>query len=132
VAAPSNVGNVLLLLLLLYVFALLMQDGPGLAAVVGLTSVLAIVLFVAGAAFALDALQLRSRVDTQVVQRFDVTAAEAIVKFIAQGIVSVLIAVSALRSWRLAKRHQVRLRGERVPEELVMMRNAPSPRPVQD
>jgi hypothetical protein len=129
--ASSNVGNILLLLLLLYVFALLLQDGAGLATVVGLTSVLAIVLFLAGAAFALDALQLRSRVDSQVVQRFDVAAAEAILKFIAQGVVSILMAVSALRSWRLAKR-QTMYRGERTSEELVMMRNTPSPRPVQD
>jgi hypothetical protein len=109
----------------------LLQDGAGLATVVGLTSVLAIVLFLAGAAFALDALQLRSRVDSQVVQRFDIAAAEAILKFIAQGVVSILMAVSALRSWRLAKR-QTMYRGERTSEELVMLRNTPSPRPVQD
>jgi hypothetical protein len=132
--ASANIGNVLLLLLLLYVFALLLQDSAGLATVVGLASILAIVLVGCGFAFTLDAIQLRTRVDPSVVHRFDLAAVEAILKFLTQGIVSSLMAFSALRSWRLSKR-QYMLRGERPLEDAgVLIRSitpAP-PRVVQD
>ena len=131
--ASANVGNVLLLMLLLYVFALLLQDGGGLATVVGVSGVLALLLFLAAAAFALDSLQLRSRVDAQVVHRFDIAAAEGILKFTAQGIISVLMAVSALRSWRIARRQHM-YRGDRPSEEVLIVRNTPPtpPRAIQD
>lgn len=126
--ASGSIGNALLLILLLYVFALLLQDSPALATVTGLTAFLALILFLSGAAFALDALQLRSRVDPQVVKRFDIAAAEAIIKFVAQGVIAALMSISSLRSWRLSKR--AGFREGRASEEMFVVRNNPSPRPA--
>ncbi len=123
-SASGNVGNILLLILLLYVFALLLQDRPALLIVSISTAILSLSLILAGAAFSLDAMQLRSRIDAQVVQRFDIASAEAIVKFIAQGIVSALLSLSALRSWRLLTREFHR--DERPSAEMVVVRGAPS------
>lgn len=128
--ASGSIGNALLLILLMYVFALLLQDSPALATVTALTALLALILFLSGAAFALDALQLRSRVDSQVVRRFDIASAEAIIKFVAQGVIATLMSISALRSWRLSKRQT--FRPDRSSEEMMVVRSTPSPRPVQD
>src|SRR5260221_492432 len=123
-SASGNVGNILLLILLLYVFALLLQDRPALLIVSISTAILSLSLILAGAAFSLDAMQLRSRIDAQVVQRFDIASAEAIVKFIAQGIVSALLSLSALRSWRLLTREFHR--DERPSQEMVVVPGSPS------
>jgi hypothetical protein len=129
--ASGSIGNILLLVLLLYVFALLLQDTPALATVSAVTGLLALILFLAAAAFALDALQLRSRVESQIVRRFDIAAAEAMFKFVVQGVISGLMSLSALRSWRISKR--TALRTERTSEEMLVMRNTPAvSRPAQD
>jgi hypothetical protein len=129
--ASNAVGNILLLILLLFVFALLLGDRMALTVIAGITAVLAAILFLAGAAFALDALQLRSRVDATAVRRFDVASAEAIFKFFTQGVVAGLMSVSALRSMRLQQR--LMLRDERSAEEMIVVRTAtPTPKPIQD
>lgn len=128
--ASNTIGNVLLVILLLYVFALLLGDRPALAVISAVTAVLATILVLGGAAFALDAIQLRSRVDAAGVGRFDIISAEAIFKFLAQGVVAGLMSLSSLRSYRVQTRQQ--LRDERLPEDMVVVRGTPAPRPVQD
>lgn len=128
--ASQSVGNILLLILLLYVFALLLGDRSALASICFLSGILAAVLLLCAAAFSLDAIQLRGRVDATAVSRFDVASVEAVAKFVTQSIVAGLMCLSALRSWRLAQ--QLEGRRERGADDLVVVRATPSPRSAQD
>ena len=122
--AANNIGNILLLILLFYAFALLLNDRMGLIVVLFVTTVAAVILFLAAGGFALDTLQLRSRVDQQLIAKFDQASAGTMIKFVVQGVISALFALSALRSYRSATREYVR--EERGGDDTVLVRGTRS------
>jgi hypothetical protein len=121
-SGANIVGNVLLLILLLYVASLAAGDRPMLI-VVGILSVLvALCLFGGAGVFTLDALQLRARVEARAVAKFDLASGQALFKMGVEGLVGVLFAVSAFRSANALRRET--LREDRPSETLLVSRAA--------
>ncbi|MEP7001468.1 MAG: hypothetical protein ABI969_13370 [bacterium] len=102
------VGNVLLLILLIYAMSLMSADRPAML-IVGVLSLLsAVFLLGATGVFALDAIQLRSKVEPTGLQVFDFGTSQAVVKLFIEGILSALFAFSALRSMVINQRETAR------------------------
>jgi hypothetical protein len=100
----NNIGNVLLLVALLYGLALYFGS-RAVVIIVGLIALLcALMSLGGGAAFVLDALQLRGKVDPQNLRKFDIQAAEVLLKSVIEGIVSMLFVVSAFRGYSATTR----------------------------
>lgn len=107
-AATNIVGNILLLVLLVYALSLMAGDRPVIL-FVGIVSVLIAVLLLGGAGiFALDALQLRTRAEPRALPKFDLASGQALVKMLVEGIVALLFAVSAFRALIAASRDALR------------------------
>ena len=119
-SASNIVGNVLLLLLLTYGLALALGDRRVVVVVGAFTALVAIMLFLSAGSFALDALQLRAKIEANAVRQFDLASGEALSKFIIEGIISTLFAVSAFQSWRAADRADQR--GDRTDDEMLVIR----------
>lgn len=100
----NNVGNILLLLTLLYAVSLKFGDRAAMTIVGVFAAIGTLILFGAAASFALDAVQLRGRVAPQNVRKFDVGSAQTLLKFVVQGFVSMILAVSAYRAHYAATR----------------------------
>jgi hypothetical protein len=103
-AFAGNVGNILMLLLLLFAVSLQFSDRVAITIVGVFAALGTLILFGGAVSFALDALQLRGRVDLQVIRRFDVGAAETLLKYLVQGAVSLLLSMSAYRAYRAVAR----------------------------
>jgi hypothetical protein len=116
------IGNVLLLILLIYVVTMVNGDRIGML-IVGVISLLSAVILAGGAGiFVLDAVQLRSKVEPTGLQSFDVLSAQAMVKLFIEALVAALFALSALRSFVIFKRDTIR--DERSSDMLVGSRPA--------
>jgi hypothetical protein len=102
------VGNVLLLLLLIYAVSLLNADRSAMLIVGVLSLFSALFLFGATGMFALDAIQLRSKVEATGLRTFDFATGQALVKLFIEAILSALFAFSAFRSLIIIKRETVR------------------------
>jgi hypothetical protein len=103
-SASNIVGNVLLLLLLVYAVSLFAGDRP-IMLFVGTAAILLAGFLLGGAAlFALDGLQVRSTVPAASLAKFDLATAQALIKLFVEGIVASLFAVSAFRARAAAKR----------------------------
>lgn len=132
-SVTNNVGNFLLLILLLYAISLVFADWRPLVFIGSITALGAVILLLSAGAFALDAVQLRSRVDPAAVSKFDMASAMALVKFVTDSILCGLIATSAFRSWGVGKREAMRERGN---EDMLVVRpglqrpSSPSPKPA--
>jgi hypothetical protein len=118
----SQGGNLLLLLLMLQLVAILLGDRRMLAALLGANIFFVVVLAIALVAFGLDTLQIRAKVDPQVVSKFDLTAMQAISKYLLQGAIAVLFAISARRSYLALTREFAR--ADRVSEDYLVIRTA--------
>lgn len=104
----SAIGAPLLVLTLVYALALLCGDRK-VVITVGVIAVLIALLMVAGAgSFTLDALQMKGRVNPAALDKFKGASALALVKLVVMGIASIVLAVSAFRSAKLAKRETVK------------------------
>jgi hypothetical protein len=104
----ANAGNMILLIMLLYWLGLTFTDRFVIAAVGVVTGVLALLLFAGAASFVLDALQLRGKVDPSGMRKFNVASAQVLLKFLLDGVVSLLFAVSSFRSFYAASRELAR------------------------
>jgi hypothetical protein len=132
------VGAPLLILFLIYVLALMAGDRKVVFVVIAVSAVLALVLLGGSGAFALDALQMKRRVQPAAQPRFSVAAAQAMAKLLLQGLASVVLAASALVTIRGTKAAPVRAERPSGPNLIVgsrgtALRNvqAPTPTPAE-
>jgi hypothetical protein len=119
-SASNIVGNILLLTLLFYGLALALGDRRVVVGVAIFSALVAIVLFLSAGSFTLDALQLRAKIEAKATRQFDLASGEALFKFIIEGIVATLFAVSAFQAWRAANRELQR--GDRTNDEMLVIR----------
>ncbi|MDB4916551.1 MAG: hypothetical protein JWM95_4195 [Gemmatimonadetes bacterium] len=132
VAAP------ILILFFIYALALLSGDRKVIIAVIAISAILALILLGGSGAFALDALQMKRRVQAAAQPRFTVAAAQAMAKLLLQGLASVVLAVSALVTVRGTKAAPVRVERPSGPNLIVGSRGAalrniqaPTPTPAE-
>ena len=105
----SAIGAPLLVLVLIYALALLSGDRK-VVITVGIIAAIIAVLMIGGAgSFALDALQMKSRVNPVALDKFKGASALALVKLLVMGVSAIVLAVSAFRSAKLMKRDTVRV-----------------------
>jgi hypothetical protein len=119
-SGANIIGNVLLLLMLFYALALALGDRRVVVGVGVFAALIAVILFLAAGSFTLDAVQLRSKIEAKAVGQFDLASGEALAKFIIEGIIAVMFAVSAFKSWRAANRDVQR--GDRTNDEMLVIR----------
>ena len=104
----SAVGAPLLVLTLVYALALLSGDRKVVITVGIIAAILALLMLVGAGSFALDALQMKGRVNPAALDKFKGASALALVKLIVMGAASIVLAASAFRSTKLMKREPVR------------------------
>lgn len=96
--AANSVGNLLLLVLLAFMIALVEGDRIVLQLVAVAAALIAVVLLIGSISFALDSIQVRPQSDWQAAQRFAVVAGLALIKLIAEGVLALFFAITALRA----------------------------------
>lgn len=104
----SAVGAPLLVLTLVYALALLCGDRKVVITVGVIAAVVALLMILGAGSFALDALQMKGRVNPAALDKFKGASALALVKLVVMGIAAIVLAVSAFRSTKLMKREPVR------------------------
>jgi len=105
----SAIGAPLLVLVLIYALALLCDDRK-VVLTVGIIATIIAVLMIAGAgSFALDALQMKGRVNPAALDKFKGASALALVKLLVMGVSAVVLAVSSFRSAKVMKRETARV-----------------------
>jgi hypothetical protein len=104
----SAIGAPLLVLVLVYALALLCGDRKVVVTVGVIAVIIAVVMLVGAGSFTLDALQMKGRVNPAALDKFKGASALALVKLVVMGISAIVLAVSAFRSARLAKKEVVR------------------------
>jgi hypothetical protein len=105
----SAIGAPLLVLTLVYALALLSGDRKVVITVGVIAAVIAVLMFIGAGSFSLDALQMKGRVNPTALDKFKGASALALAKLLLMGIAAVVLAVSAFRSAKLAKRETVRV-----------------------
>jgi hypothetical protein len=94
----SAIGAPLLVLFFIFALALFLGDRR-VVLTVGIVASLIALLLVAGAgSFALDALQMKRRVQEAAQQRFMMASMQAMLKLILEGISAIVLAISAFRT----------------------------------
>ena len=105
----SAIGAPLLVLVLIYALALLSGDRKVVITVGIIAAIIAVFMLIGSGSFALDALQMKGRVNPAALDKFKGASALALVKLLAMCVSSIVLAVSAFRSARLmTKRETVR------------------------
>jgi hypothetical protein len=104
----SAIGAPLLVLVLVYALALLCGDRKVVVTVGVIAAIIAVVMLLGAGSFALDALQMKGRVNPAALDKFKGASALALVKLVLMGISAIVLAVSAFRSAKLAKKEVVR------------------------
>jgi hypothetical protein len=89
---------------LLYALSIVSEDRGILMAVGILAALFAFYLLIASGSFALDALQMRSRVNPAAKDKFVVASAVAGVKLVVECVISLLLAIGAFRANRASRR----------------------------
>jgi hypothetical protein len=100
----SAIGAPLLVLVLIYAVALWAGDRPGVITVSVLAALICVVLLIGAGSFTLDALQMKGQVNPQAMDKFKVASAMALLKLVVLGLSAAVLAISAWRSSRGAKR----------------------------
>ncbi|MEP6622470.1 MAG: hypothetical protein ABJE47_24680 [bacterium] len=121
--AANSVGNLFLLILLVYAVALSFVDGRMILAVGVIAATIAVFLYVGTGSFLLDALQLRARIDPAGVRKFDIATAQAFAKLVTEAIVATIFAINAFRANGAARRDS--LRDERTSDAPILARATP-------
>jgi hypothetical protein len=98
----------LLLLVFIYALALSVEDRAVIGVICGLSALATIVLLAASGTFALDALQMKSRVQPGALDKFTSASAQAVVKLLLEAIACAVLAVSAFRANRRPRRDAAR------------------------
>jgi hypothetical protein len=96
--AANSVGNLLLLVLLAFMIALVAGDRIVLQLVGIAGGLIAVLLLIGAVSFGLDSVQLRPRSDSQAAQRFAVVAGMALIKLVAESVLALFFAITALRA----------------------------------
>ena len=125
----SAIGAPLLILFFIFVLAYLSGDRKIVAVCAALAAVIALVMIAGAGTFALDALQMKRRVQEAAQSRFLLASAQAMVKLGLEGLASLVLAVSAFRTLKGAKAIAV-ARAEARPSSSLLMGRAASARPV--
>jgi hypothetical protein len=99
----SAIGAPLLVLFLIYVLAYFSGDRKVMVACAVMATLIALTLFGGAGAFALDALQMKRRIQDAAQARFIVASGQALLKMGLQGLASLVFAVSAFRTLKGAK-----------------------------
>lgn len=125
----SAIGNIILLVLLMHVFALACNDRKPLAFVGIFTGVFALVLVLCSAGFVLDALQLKANVQTGTSLGFTILWTQALLKVLVEVVILIMFSTSAIKSWRSAARDMERsaARPERSGDDLLVGRSTGRP-----
>lgn len=101
----NTIGNVILLILILYALALAMGDRKIVLGVGILCAGMAAVVLLGSAAFALDAIQVRKGVAVGSTAGFDVLWRQGMIRALCYGTVLALFAFSAVRAWRTQRKN---------------------------
>ena len=125
----SAIGAPLLILFFTYVLAYLSGDKKVVVMCAVLAGLIALLMIAGAGTFALDALQMKRRVQEAAQSRFLLASAQAMVKLGLQGLASLVLAVSAFRTFKGAKAASV-ARAEARPSSSLLMGRAASARPV--
>ena len=99
-SASSMIGNVLLLILLMFAVSLLFRARAGIALVSVLAGIVAVCCFVGAGLFILDTLQLQGKVEPQVADGFVLVSAQALWRFLVNGLIAVFFTTSSFGAWR--------------------------------
>lgn len=99
----SAIGAPLLVLFLIYVLAYFSGDRKVMIACAVIAAVIALLMIAGAGTFALDALQMKRRIQAAAQPRFLTASAQALFKMGVQGIASLVLAVSAFRTLKGAK-----------------------------
>lgn len=99
----TTVSAPLLVLLLLYAFALSVGDRKVVVLCAVVALVLAVVLVAGGASFFLDTIQMKRRVPASQLARFDAASTQALMKLAINTIASLVLGISILRTLRMAR-----------------------------
>ena len=98
--AGASLGWPLLGLFLTFLIAVLVADTTALLVVSSFSTLVGVLCFFQAALFALDALEMKTRVRPAMSARYDAVSAWWVLKFCAAGAILVLLSVSA---WRVAR-----------------------------
>ena len=99
----SAIGAPLLVLFLIFVLAVICGDNKVITTVGVVAAIIALVLVAGTGSFALDALQMKRRVQEAAQQRFMLASGQAMLKMILQGISAIVLAITAFRMMKAPK-----------------------------
>jgi hypothetical protein len=99
----SAIGAPLLVLFFVFALALFAGDRKVIVTVGVLSALIALLLVAGTGSFALDALQMKRRVQAAAQQRFMMASAQAMMKLILEAISAVVLAITAFRTLRKTK-----------------------------
>ena len=99
----SAIGAPLLVLFLIYVLAYFSGDRKVMVACAVIAALVALMMIAGAGTFALDALQMKRRIQAAAQARFIMASAQALLKMGLQGLASLVLAVSAFRTLKGAK-----------------------------
>ena len=125
----SAIGAPLLILFFIFVLAFLAGDRKIVALCAALAAVIALIMIAGAGTFALDALQMKRRVQEAAQARFLLASAQAMMKLGLEGLASLVLAVSAFRTFKGAKAVAV-ARAEARPSSSLLMGRAATAKPV--
>ena len=99
----SAIGAPLLVLFLIFVLAYFSGDRKVMIACTALAGVIALFMFAGAGTFALDALQMKRRIQAAAQARFIMASGQALLKMGLQGLAALVLAVSSFRTLKGAK-----------------------------
>jgi hypothetical protein len=99
----SAIGAPLLILFFVFALALFAGDRKVIVTVGVLSALIALLLVAGTGSFALDALQMKRRVQAAAQQRFMLASAQAMMKLILEAISAVVLAITAFRTLKKTK-----------------------------
>jgi hypothetical protein len=118
----SAVGAPLLVLFFIFALALFAGDRKVVIAVGVIAALIALLLISGAGSFALDALQMKRRVQAAAQERFMMASMQAMLKLVLESITAIVLALSALRTLKKARIVAVPRNEKRGSSSLVMGR----------
>jgi hypothetical protein len=122
----SAVGAPLLILFFIYALAVALGDRKAIVFCGSVAAVMSVLLVTGAGAFALDALQMKARVQPVAMQRFYMASMQALLKLGLQAIAALVLTVSAFRAAKVIK---ATAKAERQnPSAMLLARSGDAPR----
>jgi hypothetical protein len=125
----SAIGAPLLILFFIFVLAYFSGDRKIMVVCAAIAALIALVMIGMAGTFALDALQMKRRVQAAAQAKFLMACAQALLKLAFEGLAALVLAVSAFRTLRGAKAAPV-ARTEARPSSSLLMGRAAGARPI--